>query len=349
VSSSITFSNSGTIDLQSGILSLPAAFAPASSSALNVVLGGTTVGTQYSRLAAGGAATLNGALNVSLASGYSPNTGDSFRVLTYASRSGDFSTKNGLDLGDGRVLVPSFDATGMNLVVTVATPTPTSTPSGTPTPTETAPTQTPTVTPTNTHTPTQTPTGTPTPTPTATPIPSCGASLVTASVASTIVTDASNGGPIDWLNPASAAGCDSSRAAARVERFESGLTHNLIVTGYNLSSIPDGANILGIVLSVRKDNLGPGTAVDSLVTLVDPTGSFIAQNKALPAVWPANEFVTYGALNDTWGRSWSGADVKSANFGWVLSANTSRNDSLFTDFWAYVDCGQIQICYEPGS
>jgi len=53
------------------------------------------------------------------------------------------------------------------------------------------------------------------------------------------------------------------------------------------------------------------------------------------------------AVNDTWGRSWTGADVKSANFGWVLVANTVRNDSLFTDFSARVNCATVQVCYVP--
>ena len=50
----------------------------------------------------------------------------------------ELAAKTGLDLGDGRVLVPTYDSTGLNLVVAVATPTPTSTPSGTATPTGTS-------------------------------------------------------------------------------------------------------------------------------------------------------------------------------------------------------------------
>ena len=40
----------------------------------------------------GGVATLNGTLTVTLANGYVPTSGDSFQIMTFASRSGDFTT-----------------------------------------------------------------------------------------------------------------------------------------------------------------------------------------------------------------------------------------------------------------
>ena len=64
-----------------------------STGILNIEIGGTTVGTQYDRLAITGAATLDGTLNVTLINGFSPAIGNTFQILTYASRSGDFSTK----------------------------------------------------------------------------------------------------------------------------------------------------------------------------------------------------------------------------------------------------------------
>ena len=118
-------------------------------------------------------------------------------------------------------------------------------------------------------------------------------------------------------------------------------------SGYGFASIPDGANVVGIVLSILKSRIGPGNAFDSVVRLVDPSGFVSPHNKARPEAWPTNASVAYGAVNDTWGRSWTGADVKSANFGWVLVANIVRNDSLFTDFSARVNCATVQVCYVP--
>ncbi|MGH3428045.1 MAG: DUF2341 domain-containing protein, partial [Mycobacteriales bacterium] len=130
-----------------------------SSGTLRTTLGGLTAGTGFGQLKVGGGATLAGTLAVNLASGYVPNVGDSFRVLTFGSRTGTFSTMTGFDLGGGLTLVSQFDSTGLNLVVQQATPTPTGTATATATNTPTASaTPTPSVTPTVPPTPTPTPT-----------------------------------------------------------------------------------------------------------------------------------------------------------------------------------------------
>jgi hypothetical protein len=225
-----------------------------------------------------------------------------------------------------------------------ATETPTDTPTFIPTSTATdtvTPTQTPTRTATWTFTPAATPTPTPTFTVTATPVPTC----VASSVALSGVSDASNGGVIAWINPDSAVTCGAQFATARVPFRVSGLTHYLRVTGYGFSTIPDGAVVLGITLSVRKNRSGPGSATDAVVSLVDPEGNLSPDNKAAAGTWPANSIVVYGGTNDTWGRSWTGAEVKSPDFGWVISANTTRDNSFFTDFNAFVNCATVEVCF----
>src|SRR5207249_23258 len=84
--------------------------------ALNVEIGGPTSGTDYDKLNISGSATLAGALNVSLLGGYCPE--GSFEIMTFASRSGDFGTKNGLNLGGGRAFVTSPSATNYVLTKT---------------------------------------------------------------------------------------------------------------------------------------------------------------------------------------------------------------------------------------
>src|SRR5205823_1268547 len=83
----------------------------------SVDIGGLSPGSQYDRLAVGGAATLAGTLNVSMANGYTPNSGNTFQVITYASRSGAFSTVNGLELGNGLTLYPDYNPTNLTLRV----------------------------------------------------------------------------------------------------------------------------------------------------------------------------------------------------------------------------------------
>jgi hypothetical protein len=116
--------------------------------------------------------------------------------------------------------------------------------------------------------------------------------------------------------------------------------------GYGFASIPDSANVVGITLNISKSRTGPGSVFDSTVALVDANGQMAPDNKALPGAWLTSSNTSYGGVNDTWGRSWTGADVKSS-FGWVVVANTTRNDSLFADFNVRLDCATVSICYVP--
>ena len=62
---------------------------------LDIDLGGSaTPGTSYDQLVVTGAASLAGTLNVDLVNGFAPSMSDTFQVLTFASRTGDFATKN---------------------------------------------------------------------------------------------------------------------------------------------------------------------------------------------------------------------------------------------------------------
>ncbi len=66
-------------------------------------------------------ATLNGSLSVSLISGYTPPSGDSYQVLTFASETGSFSAEFGLYFGGGEGFTPTFspstNPTALDLVV----------------------------------------------------------------------------------------------------------------------------------------------------------------------------------------------------------------------------------------
>ena len=111
------FNNTGLLDLRSGILSLTREYAPAASSGLNIVLGGTTVGTQFSQLQIGGVATLNGTLNLIRTNGFSPAANNSFQIVSYGSRAGSFSTVTGQNAGNGLTFVPVYQSAGLLLVI----------------------------------------------------------------------------------------------------------------------------------------------------------------------------------------------------------------------------------------
>jgi CSLREA domain-containing protein len=163
VGSSITFSNTGSIDIQSGTLSFPAGttinipttktlsgagtivanvtsagsvgpgtspgiltingnYTQVSGGILNIEIGGTTVETQFDRLAVTGSVSLAGTLNATLINGFTPASGQSFQYLTFGSRNGDFTTKNfAAGLQDGGFGVAS-GVTSAQAPVTSATP-----------------------------------------------------------------------------------------------------------------------------------------------------------------------------------------------------------------------------------
>ena len=101
-----------------GVLTITGGYTQDPTGTLLIEIGGLTLGSQYDRLAVGGLATLDGTLDVDLINAYSPNDGDVFRVLTFGSRSGDFSTKN---LGQACLLTftDAYDATGLDLTADV--------------------------------------------------------------------------------------------------------------------------------------------------------------------------------------------------------------------------------------
>jgi hypothetical protein len=110
----LAFSNAGTVQVQSGTISLTGNFTntgnltlgPGSlfrvagnysqgpSGTLDVQLGDVPASGQFGQLVVTGQATLDGTLQIDLVNGYPGNPGDTFTIVTFGSRSGDFTTLN---------------------------------------------------------------------------------------------------------------------------------------------------------------------------------------------------------------------------------------------------------------
>jgi len=88
--------NAGTVSpgASPGIITVDGDYTQDSSGTLAIELDGTSPGSGYDQLAVTGAATLGGTLDVSLIPGFTPTAGQSFTIMTYASRSGEFDTEN---------------------------------------------------------------------------------------------------------------------------------------------------------------------------------------------------------------------------------------------------------------
>ncbi len=106
--------NAGTVTL-TGQLTVTGNYTQTSGGVLNVTLGGLQAGTQYGQLAVTGSGSLNGALNVALAPGFTPALGNSFQILTFAALTGYFSSATGLRVAPQVALIPSVNATNLGL------------------------------------------------------------------------------------------------------------------------------------------------------------------------------------------------------------------------------------------
>jgi len=81
--------------MSTGTLNIAGNFIQSAGGSLDIELGSAV---SFDVLAITGSATLDGTLNVISFGGFAPGAGSSFQVMTYASRTGDFLTKNGLNI-----------------------------------------------------------------------------------------------------------------------------------------------------------------------------------------------------------------------------------------------------------
>ncbi len=123
--SGLTFTNAGAINPATsgtaGSLNITGGVTFNSTSAVNIDIGGTTAGSNYDQLAISGAAALDGVLNVSLISAFTPTAGNTFSVVTFGSSSGNFDSITGLAVSNSLVLDPVLNATNLTLTATTAT------------------------------------------------------------------------------------------------------------------------------------------------------------------------------------------------------------------------------------
>jgi hypothetical protein len=106
------FANRGVLDLGAGsALNAQGAFSQAPGAVLRTAVSAGGFG----RVAAAGAATLAGRLDVRSAPGYQPAHGTAFEVLTASARDGEFETVTGTEIGGGTRLDVEYTPTGATL------------------------------------------------------------------------------------------------------------------------------------------------------------------------------------------------------------------------------------------
>jgi formylglycine-generating enzyme required for sulfatase activity len=115
------FSNTGTVEADTGTISFQGGYSDGSSANLAISLGSATPGSGYGNISFSTLLSFNGTFMVSTRNGYQPSVGTSFQLLNYPSSTDSFTCLEGLDLGGGILLQPQFSPTGLTLLATAYT------------------------------------------------------------------------------------------------------------------------------------------------------------------------------------------------------------------------------------
>lgn len=112
--------NGGTVSpgASPGIITVQGDYTQTADGILEIELGGTTPGTGHDQLVVTGTATMfYGTLNVTLETGYTPEEGDEFVIISHTTGTGTFDTVNLPDLEGGLELEIDFSDPGVALTV----------------------------------------------------------------------------------------------------------------------------------------------------------------------------------------------------------------------------------------
>jgi hypothetical protein len=115
--SSALFVNNGTVSpgLSPGILRFSGNYNQSINAGLDIEIGGFTAGTERDSLAVTGSAALNGNLNVQFMNNFLPDVGDEFFIMSFGSRTGQFSQVNLSNNVSGNV---AYLSNGVRLTIT---------------------------------------------------------------------------------------------------------------------------------------------------------------------------------------------------------------------------------------
>jgi len=103
--------------LEAGLETVSGKYTQSSTGALDIGIGGATVGTQYGQLDISSVAVLNGTLNLALIGAFVPTLGEMFDILNASSLSGTFSTVNGIGINSSEEFSVIYNATNVTLDV----------------------------------------------------------------------------------------------------------------------------------------------------------------------------------------------------------------------------------------
>jgi hypothetical protein len=174
----------------------------------------------------------------------------------------------------------------------------------------------------------------------------CGCSPSGTTIASYATSVTTSGFVVDggtqtaWSSASNARLDDNSYSS--VTMLPSSTSQYLVALSFGIT-LPASATINGIQVEVSRSATVGLATTDYAVHLVKNTQiQSAADNKALATVWSSTETVaTYGGPTDTWGNTWTGADIN-AGFGVAFAARyTGQTGSE----QARVDAIAVKISY----
>jgi hypothetical protein len=112
-----------------GTLTVTGNYTQGSGGTLRTEIAGTAPGSQFDRLAVGGAATLNGTLAIANDPGFDPALSDTFEILSAGTVTGTFSALTGNVLPNGKTYAATYNADDVTLSLSQSPPSNTSAPS----------------------------------------------------------------------------------------------------------------------------------------------------------------------------------------------------------------------------
>ncbi|MFN3754586.1 T9SS type A sorting domain-containing protein [Flavobacterium sp.] len=141
------------------------------------------------------------------------------------------------------------------------------------------------------------------------------------------------GANVDWTNSGNITNTGDTNYATAIF---SGAANTDYLLGSNYGfAIPTSAIINGIVVNIRRSTsstTGGRVTRDNDVYLVK-NGVIVGVDKATTTAYTTSlTIATYGSATDTWGSTWTPAEINAANFGAVLSVNANNSLTATVDY-----------------
>lgn len=123
---SAAVSSSGTVVVgdattKAGVLTVTGSYSQQAAGVLDVAIGGTTIGSQYSQMPVSNGVSLDGTLTIKLINGFVPAIGDTFTILTGSAVTGHFTKVNGSSINSGEHSEVNYTPAAVSLTVVSGT------------------------------------------------------------------------------------------------------------------------------------------------------------------------------------------------------------------------------------